>query len=285
MLRIALSHDIDRTRKTYQFFTKPLRALSKARFGEFWSLLSTSFKAGNYWTFEDIIKIESDFNVKSTFFFLNESIKFNFFQPKSFKLSQGRYNIKETKIVNLIKWLDENGWEIGVHGSYNSYKKLEFLKDEKETLQNILGHEVIGIRQHYLNLNQDTWKKQHALGFKYDSSLGFTRDIGFKDNKIQPFQPLNNDFTIIPLVIMDTCFMTKKNHWDELDKLFNVCEKENAILVVNFHNHVFNKKEYPGYREAYIKIIEKGIERRGDFRTLSEHYKNINKKIVLKTSQ
>ena len=202
MIKLALSHDIDRTTKSYQFITKPIRALLKGEFNTFLQLMSTSLRKGNYWTFDDIIEIENSFNVKSTFFFLNESIRFNILNPISFVLSNGRYNILNPQIVDLIKNLDINGWEIGVHGSYNSYKSLELLKKGKVTLEEILGHPVDGIRQHYLNLDDDTWKKQFDTGFKYDSSYGYTRAIGFKENKYSPFYPLNNNFVVFLLLLM-----------------------------------------------------------------------------------
>ena len=68
------------------------------------------------------MKIEEKLNVRSTFFFLNESKKFNILRPKTYELTLGNYNIHDKKIINAIKLLDAGGWEIGVHGSYDSYR-------------------------------------------------------------------------------------------------------------------------------------------------------------------
>lgn len=272
MIKIALSHDIDRIKRTYQFFTKPVISLLNGRFNDFKSSIGTSFEKGNYWKFDDIIAIESKLNVKSTFFFLNETIKFNILKPRTFVLAKGRYNIESPEIVEIIKWLDANGWEIGLHGSFNSYADLDLLNHEKKVLEGIVGHEVIGIRQHHLNLNANTWRLQNEVGLKYDSSFGSNDVIGFKENIFLPFRPLDTEFTVFPQVIMDSCFMNDPDRWNHLDSLMATCEKENAILVVNFHNNVFNDGDYPGYRDAYIKIIEKGIERGAIFKTLKEYY-------------
>ena len=80
-------------------------------------------------------------------------------------------------------------------------ERIEILKKEKESLEQILDHKVLGIRQHYLNMNDKTWGIQYDAGFMYDSSLGFTDKIGFKGSKTGPFHPLNNDFLEIPLAI------------------------------------------------------------------------------------
>jgi hypothetical protein len=270
MIRAVLSHDIDRTRKTYQFFSRPLKALIRGDMQSVKRLMETFFKKGNYWTFDEITKIEKHFGIRSTFFFLNESINFNLFRPGTFILAFGRYNILDPKIVDQIRWLDENGWEIGVHGSFNSFNNIGLLKQEKGILEQIVGHPVIGIRQHHLNLSSETWELQNSAGFRYDSSFGSNESNGFFEGKFKPFKPLDNDFTVFPQVLMDKCFMESKNRWDDLENYIDICEKQGAILVINFHNHSFNDKEFPGYSKAYVRIIERCLERGVVFRKFSE---------------
>ncbi len=274
MLKVALTHDIDRTKKTYQYFTHSLRSALKLNINSSIYHLRSVFLKDVYWNFDEIIKIENSYNIKSTFFLLNESIPFELFNYKNWSLSLGRYNILEKRIVEIIKWLDTNGWEIGVHGSYNSFKDIELLKKEKLVLECILGHQIIGIRQHHLNLNENTWENQYLAGFKYDSSFGFNERIGFKDNRFAPFNPLNNEFSVIPQVIMDYPFMVSKNKWDLLDEIIELTEQKDAILVINWHNDKFNENEYPGFKTAYIKIIEKLKSKNAEFYKLGDYYKN-----------
>jgi peptidoglycan/xylan/chitin deacetylase (PgdA/CDA1 family) len=227
-----------------------------------------------YWTFDKFIEIEESYQIRSTVFFLNETIKWNPLSIKSFKLAKGRYKIEDPKIIEMIKFLDKNGWEIGLHGSYLSYKNQQLLEYEKKTLESIIGHTVIGIRQHYLNLSESTWAIQSNLGFKYDSSFGYTNDIGFKNNKILPFKVNNGMLLEIPLVIMDTCFMQKKNKWDLYTEFLDVCEAKNAVMVINFHQHVFSKFDFPGFEQAYIQLIEMALKRGAKFYTLSEIFEH-----------
>lgn len=275
MIKVCLSHDIDRTQKTYQYVTKSILSILKGNIKGLKNQLISLKESNQYWTFNDFIKIEESFDVRSTVFFLNETIRLNVLKPSSYKLALGRYNINDERIIEIIKWLDNNGWEIGVHGSYNSYKDQALLLKEKNTLESIVGHQIIGVRQHYLNLNENTWVYQRESGFKYDSSLGYTNAVGFKEAKYVPFHPFNDNFIVIPLVIMDTCFMGTKDNWNELEKIITICETKGAVLVVNFHQHVFNKYDFPGFKEAYIELIKILKSREAEFLTLAEMYEKL----------
>jgi len=275
MLKVALTHDVDRVRKTYQYLTHSLKCIKNSDYNKLIYQLISIIKKNPYWNFDKIIKIEKEHNVKSTFFFLNESIRFTIFNKSNWKLSLGRYDIFDRNIVKIIQYLDQSGWEIGVHGSYNSYKDKELLLKEKKTLEDIVGHEIIGVRQHYLNLNENTWKIQKEVGFKYDSSFGYRKNIGFKDNKYNYFFPFNDELVVFPLVIMDNCFIKKQNKWNEFIKIVDIVEKEGSLLVVNWHQRVFNKNEFPGYSKYYLKIINELKKRKAQFYRLSDYYNEL----------
>jgi len=278
MIKIALTHDVDRVTKHYQYFTHSLKSLSKLQFNRFFYHFYSVFIREPYWNFSEIIEIENIYNVKSTFFFLHETIGFDFFDKNNWKLSLGRYRLTKPQITEIIEWLDKNGWEIGLHGSFISFKNKNLLLKEKELLEKIVGHEVIGIRQHYLNLDENTWKIQKEIGFKYDSSFGYTKDIGYKDNQYNHFFPLNDEFVVFPLVIMDNCFMKKQKKWDEFFKIIDIAEKKDSLLVINWHQRVFNNNEFPEYKEAYIRIIEECKMVNAKFVTLKDYYTNFIKK-------
>lgn len=277
MLRVALSHDVDRTRKHYQYLSYLAKSLIRKDFENAkYQMQSFLSKKEPYWNFPEIIRIEEDLGVKSTFFFLDESIPFRLFDKKNWQLSLGRYNIREKKIMEIMQYLDKNGWEIGVHGSYLSYNNENLLEKEKNNIEDIIGHNVIGTRQHYLNRDDSTWKIHKKLGFKYDSTWGLTRSFGFKDDKILPFKPFNDDFVVIPLIIMDTPFIESKEHWKKYQNLVNKIEHHNGILVINWHQRVFNQKEFPFYKDAYVRIIEDCKSRNAKFSTLAELYNEIS---------
>lgn len=272
---VCLTHDVDRIRKTYQYITHDLRH------GKIIKALFIHPETDPYWNFDIIMRMERELGVRSTFFFLNESIRPNFFSPKSWILSFGRYDIKEPEIVEIIKSLDKGGWEIGLHGSYNSYLDKALMKKEKEDIETVLGKPVIGIRQHHLNLViPDTWIIQKSLGFNYDATFGPKRDIGFLEDQFDPFIDTDSQLLIIPLAIMDgNLFRKANNHtekaWQIAKRLIDIAEQRHAHLSVLWHQRVFNNNEFPGYMEVYQKIIVECKKRGARFltcRQVSEEY-------------
>ena len=274
MIHVCLTHDIDRVDKTYQYVTRPLRALKNGKillfFHYIWSALTIRHP---YWGFDRMMEIESKYRVRSTCFFLNESLKFNLTKPKTWKLALGRYDIHDKRIVKIIKELEDGGWEIGVHGSYNSYINYDLLKHEKDVLESIVGHEVVGIRQHYLNFVEKTFEIQAKAGFKYDSTWGLTRGIGFKENKIIPFFPIaGSDYCEIPMTIMDAPFAKTPNKWEAFGRIVNEIDRNNAYLVINYHNNNFSDSDCLGYDKDYIQMIEILISHGATFMTMNEAY-------------
>lgn len=275
MLKVSLTHDVDRTKKTYQYFSGFVKNLLKANFTDALYHMTPQLKKEPYWNIYDIAKLEDSFGLRSTFFILDESIRFNPLKPSTFALAVGRYDMFEPKIQEAIKYLDSNGWEIGLHGSFLSYNNIDLLRKEKLRLESIVGHPVLGTRQHHLNLDKTTWKMHEELGFLYDSTWGSNYEIGFVDGKIKPFQPNGTKFTVFPLSLMDVCFMPTPNKWDKFLELLDEVEANDAILVVNFHHRVYNEREYPGFKSAYIRIIETALKRNAEIAPMINFYNNL----------
>ena len=171
--------------------------------------------------------------------------KANILKPQSMTLFWGRYDLKDRRIQQVIHDLHTGGWEIGVHGSYNSYQDEALLKSEKEYLEAILGESVKGIRQHYLNLDvPETWYRQAQTGFAYDSSLGFSDHVGFRWNAMHPFYPRDprTDERIpilqLPMAMMDGPLMQSDDPWHEALTLIEQAEQQQGVLTINWHQRI-----------------------------------------------
>lgn len=175
---IWLSHDVDRVYK--KPFHSAMHTLQSLNFKH----MADYFKGKNsYWNFEKILEIERSYDVRSTFYFLNESIKFNALNPKTYFLAKNRYTFSDPAIENIIQLIDKSGWGVGLHGSYNSFENEALIKDEKQVLEKIIEYSVDGIRQHYLNLNiPQNWEMQKKADFTYDASFGLSKARGVQCN-------------------------------------------------------------------------------------------------------
>lgn len=261
-----LSHDVDRVHKSMAHSL--YYCLKQKRLYHLQTLISGE---NPYWNFERIMELESKYGAKSTFFFLNESIKVNLFKPKSFILSKGRYKINDSKITSIIKKIDKNGWEVGLHGSYNSYCDKSLLLHEKKMLEDILGHDVYSIRQHYLNNRiPETWQIQQSIGLKYDTTFVMNNDVGFHRNVYYPFRPFDNsDFTVIPTVIMDIYLLRggrdQKAAERTIDELIGICKEKKTILLVLWHQRSLNPKEFSVLYNLYVYLLDSIKANNGEF--------------------
>ncbi len=269
---VCLSHDVDKVDKTFQFFTHFIKRLREHDIrSAFYQLKSLSMK-NHYWCFEYIMNVEKKLGLKSTFFFLNETYPFKILKPSKWELALGYYDIFDPRVQKIIKYLDSGGWEIGLHGSYLSFNDMNLLRKEKNDIEKITGKPVLGVRQHYLNINERAWELQADIGFRYDASFGFTRDIGFREEKFLPFHPMQDRrFLVVPLALMDFCVMKKKNAIGEIKNVLKLAEERKACLVLNWHQHVFNEKEFPGWAGMYLDLIEECKRRNARFCTIGEY--------------
>ncbi|RLI78386.1 hypothetical protein DRP05_07375 [Archaeoglobales archaeon] len=264
---LSLTHDVDEVRKTYQYLTYSLKHLKRRNFKGFKNQIISSFKklGGKepFWTFEEIMRIERELGVKSTFFFLNETAKVNLFDMKTWRHYGRRFNIKERKIIDLIETLTLEGWEVGLHGSFFSFKDLEKLANELMILEEILNGKVCGTRQHNLNLSiPETWKYHEKLGITYDTTLGFNNCIGFRWGTSFPFHPLDSESSRtlnlleIPLVVEDIALFSYEKPWQEFLKIAEKVERFGGVLTLLWHHSVFNDLEFPRWGDMYKKIVK-----------------------------
>lgn len=280
---LVLSHDVDRVFKTFQYLPSVLNAIRKLDLRElFYHINNFLFKRGvrnPYWTFDAICNLEKELGVKSTFYFLNEKGKSNWLNPRSWILYRGVYDVQDPLIYSAIKALSENGCEIGVHGSYNSFNNLDLMECEKKTLESITRRRIKGIRQHYLNYDHQVTPTLHChCGFNYDSTLGFKpgTGIGFRRGTSFPFQILHPDSGIsdlweIPLIIMDGALDSAVKLEDCL-KVIDGVQEYGGVLTILWHNNRLNKREFPQMVDYYIKIVNEAKARDAWIATAEEVY-------------
>jgi len=216
----------------------------------------TGINYDHFCNIQKIAKIERMFNAHSSFFFLVSSTQKN-----------GNYSISDTKLKEVMRYLDEEGFEIGLHGSYYSGNNEDSLSIEKDNLEAFFGKKIYGVRQHFLRMKiPETWIYQSRAGFIYDTTYSFAQIAGFRASCCLPYHPFNfkenRSLPIleIPLILHDiTLFsymgLTPKQALDHCKKLAREVYDLNGILTLLWHIR-FDDATYPYWNKVYEKIIE-----------------------------
>jgi len=260
---LCLTHDVDRTAEGMRGLYYAVRDRDPSR-------LRTVLPGRNsYWQFDRIRSIEESLGVRSAFYFLVEKELFrefpvrDWFVPNNWVLYRGRYDVTADPMAETIRSLDEDGWEIGLHGSYGSYTDLSRLRYEKSVLEGVVGHEVRGGRQHYLNLDVPaTWNHHVAAGLEYDTTLGAARDYGFEHG--YGLQTPVDSLLVFPLTLMDISLPNVSRNparaWAECETLLEEARDNTAVMTVDWHQRYFSETAFPHYGQLYRTLIERAQE-------------------------
>lgn len=216
----------------------------------FWKLRGK--ERSPYLNLSEIMDLEARYGARSSFYFITAETD----------IIRFRYNIED--IENHLGKISDRGWEVGLHGGYYSYDMPKAIMNEKRRLEDVLGKEVIGFRNHYLRFKTpDSWEILSDAGFKYDSTFGYNNSIGFRNGMCHPFRPYNLkegreiEILEIPLVIMDgALFATAKSFekaWECTKKLIDTTARLNGVITLLWHNFVFGCS----FRKDWVRLYEK----------------------------
>ena len=258
---VCLTHDVDVIKPSIK---RKLHLFLKQIFEEKNLRLDTVFEPYDFlYTFKKIVNIEKSFGASSTFFFIAAEDSFS-----------KRYNLSE--VVDTIHYLEDEGFEIGLHGGYFTYNSYSRITREKATLEKYTSKEIIGYRNHYLRFEVPrTWYLLRKAGFKYDTTIGYASLPGWKNGFGYPFLPY--DFTSsnlidpileIPLVIMDTTFLVYLKYdllksWQTMREFVDTARRHRAVLTILWHNDKFDEIYFPGYSKLYKMFLEYVNESKG----------------------
>jgi hypothetical protein len=262
--KIFLSHDMDTIHGS--LVQDGFAALKKGRID--WMaqiILKNLFIKPHWFNVDKIMKIENEYDFKSTFYWLvNSGVS-----PDGIKNSD--YNINSPKVISTILNIKNKGWENGIHKSANAESFTEEM--------NKLPLKIVGNRYHFLKFNvKNDFQKIENAGIQFDSSLGFAEDFGFRNSYGLPYQPYNfykrkaYSFIECPLHVMDTTFQgyQKKdgNYMLEQTKKFLLQNQNNAIISVLWHNNFISDYKYKDYFITFKKMLAYFYE--SDFKCITQ---------------
>jgi hypothetical protein len=91
------------------------------------------------------------------------------------------YSLDDPRVRDLLGRIHARGHEVGVHGSYETWRDPARLAREADAVRAAAGTSSLGGRQHYLRwANPDTWRGYEEAGLAYDTTLTFADAPGFR---------------------------------------------------------------------------------------------------------
>jgi peptidoglycan/xylan/chitin deacetylase (PgdA/CDA1 family) len=266
---VALTHDVDVVWRWTPFGVKG--ALSRARRGDLRQLVDLARaplhrlrSTDPWWRFRELLDAERRLGVRSTFFVLaGHRVPEDGLAPEVYERLRPR----------LVEELRVGGAEIALHPSYTAADDPALVDQERAALEALAGA-VAGVRYHYLRLDPHRNLAPLASRFEYDSSLGFTDDLGFRGSA-RPFRPWDLDrdepldLVEIPTAAMDATLaephylgLTPDAASKRLDQLLDRAAELGAAFSVIWHTERFDPPTARGWDRVYFRLIE-GLKARG----------------------
>ncbi len=251
-----ISHDIDTIYGS--FIQDGFWALKNRRIDIILKLIANELIRNPHWrNIDKIIKIDSEYDIRSTFFWLVNKGRGNL------NIKNADYSIeKEHKLLDLV---ENAGCFNGLHKSCSDIS----INDELEKLNFISSYN----RFHFMRyLPYKDWEEISKSKLTFDASMGFAERYGFRNSYGNAFQPYNIvekkpfDFVEAPLTFMDGTFHKyMKFNPDQIgDTIIEFYEqnKSNCLFSLLWHNTYFTNYKYKSFLKEYKKILSYIYENR-----------------------
>lgn len=272
---VCLTHDVDNVscfslRQALRPFAAPFNGLPTAQ-KKLKRLIKLGFNMLNVCKnqflndplhcYERWLKIEKEFGSKSTFFFWpgwKNVTKHHWTDPAYDLNDRVTFEGNKCSVAEMMQEIHRLGWEIGLHPSWYAYNAVDELKRQKEALEKALSYKVSSIRQHCLHYDIQITPQVHtAAGFKFDSTLGFNDNIGFRFGTCYPWKLFDlaskKELPIleIPLILQDVAMLNKSKGMRIDSKMAlryvlliaEEVEKVGGVLTLLWHPNEITKRE------------------------------------------
>jgi peptidoglycan/xylan/chitin deacetylase (PgdA/CDA1 family) len=167
----TLRTTLDRTVRDAVFRREPSLALARL------SAFARPARADPFDTFDLLMDASERAGMRSTFYVI---------AGRTGGSIDGDYELEDPFARRLLRRIHERGHEVGLHGSYGTFRDAEATRAELERLKRVAAEEGIdqeawGGRQHFLRWeNPTTWRNYEKAGLAHDSTLAFAERAGFR---------------------------------------------------------------------------------------------------------
>ena len=226
--------------------------------------------------YERWLEVEDQVGARSTFFFWPgwNAVSKHHHSDCTYELTDSLvFDGQKCTVAEMIREIDRRGWEIGLHPSWYSFDDVDEMKRQKAALEKALGHEIVSVRQHYLHYDiRVTPRVQAEAGFKYDSTLGFNGNIGFRFGTSHPWElydlmsDMKLSITEVPLIVQDGALFNPlrgmcldgETAFHYVTQITEAVENVGGVLTLLWHpNSVVNDSSWDLYLHVLKYLKEK----------------------------
>ncbi|MEZ4924204.1 MAG: polysaccharide deacetylase family protein [Crocinitomicaceae bacterium] len=256
------SFDID-VAWAYKFkgFLRTVGGFSKGKVGERLGVL-VGGKKDPYDTYGEILNISTQVNRVICFVPVSDWGKYD----KNIKWENPHYQ-------SLIRGLNSTGG-MGLHPGYEANGSLEKLTEEKDRLEQIVGHEMNKSRFHFLRFDlPNSYELLREADIHKDYSMGFSDNIGFRAGTSFPYYFFNlstNAYTnllIFPFAYMDGVLKDKlklapEEAEHEIREMMDRVKKVGGLYMCIWHNSsITDRDEWEGWLQVLRNTIKWSLEK------------------------
>jgi len=248
-----------------------------------WDVASTLLRNGAadpLHCYERWLEVEAAADAHSTFFFWPgwSSVGRHHASDCTYELTDRIvFNGQRCTVAEMIREIDRQGWEIGLHPSWYSFDDAEEMKHQKAALETALGKDVVSVRQHFLHYDiRVTPRVQEEAGLRYDSTLGFNDNVGYRFGTCYPWRLYDlhaeKELPIVevPLIIQDGALLNpaKGMRLDEdmafqyVKQITETVERVGGVLTLLWHPDAVIKSTW---WRVYLRCLEYLKEKRAWF--------------------
>ena len=175
---------------------------------------------------------------------------------------------------NHVVDLDDH-YKVGIHPSYQSNKKPHLLAQELQLLENIVAHDVVKSRQHFLiHEMPKTYQNLIDVDIKEDYTMGYSTHIGFRAGIAAPFNFFNlqtnteEKLKLFPFSLMDITplhylGLSVKEAEEKCADLIWEVQDVGGLFISLWHNEsVSDDGRWKGWSRLYEYVVAtaKGLE-------------------------
>ncbi len=275
---VALSHDVDDV--LLRSARQALRLLGTGRSprsygvrGGLTALARALVPGGRdpYAQFERWAEEESRRGFRSTFFVFARPQRAHEFDATYVLSDRVPFEGRRPRVGTMFRALAGAGFEVGLHGSYESWRDPEALAGQREALAAATGQTVVSTRQHFLRLDVGaTWAAQRSAGFTTDATLGYNEAVGFRAGIAAPFKPWiagagagagGADLLEVPLTLMDGALFRGMG----LDRdaaiartlaHLEAVEAAEGMAGLLWHPNAAAEPHFPGWWDCFVAALD-----------------------------